>query len=186
MDTTPEIPTSVPSVVPRPVPHELRDEAEVEALGERIAQLSALLSATEFQLLVLIREFDQRYGWRGGFRSCAHWLNWRTGLARGSAREKVRVARALEELPQVAAAMQTGEISYSKVRALTRIATPETEEDLLAVARSGTAAHLERLVRAWRAAACGREGALIPSLDRSRIGRDLPPPGNLEGRKSGV
>ncbi len=152
MDTTLEIPTSVPSVVPRPVPPELRAEAEVEALGECIAHLSALLTATEYQLLVLIREFDQSYGWRGGFRSCAHWLNWRTGLAMGAAREKVRVARALEELPLISEAMRTGEVSYSKVRALTRIATPETEDDLLGVARSGTAAHLERLVCAWRRA----------------------------------
>jgi hypothetical protein len=133
-----------------PLPPEPPEEVELAALGERIAELAALLSATEYQLLVLIREFDERYGWRGGFRSCAHWLNWRIGLAMGAAREKVRVARALGELPRIAAAMEKGELSYSKVRALTRVATGETEERLLAFAQAGTAEHLERVVRVWR------------------------------------
>ena len=79
-------------------------------------------------------------------------MNWRTGLALGAAREKVRVARALGDLPRLSAAMRRGTISFSKVRALTRVATPDTEERLLAVARCGTAAHVERLVRAWRRA----------------------------------
>ncbi len=133
-----------------PLPPEPPDEVEVAALGERIAELSALLTAAEYQLLILIREFDERFGWRGGFRSCAHWLNWRTGLAMGAAREKVRVARALAELPRISAAMRDGEISFSKARALTRVATPDNEENLLAFAHAGTAAHVERLVRACR------------------------------------
>lgn len=133
-----------------PLPPEPPQEIEIRKLGERIAVLSVLLSATEYQLLTLIREFDDRLGWRDGFRNCAHWLNWRTGLAMGAAREKVRVARALSDLPSISAAMQGGEISFSKVRALTRVATPENEEKLLAFAHSGTAAHVERLVRAWR------------------------------------
>jgi len=124
--------------------------AEVEALGERIAELSAYIQAATYRLLVLIREFDERNGWNGGFRSCAHWLNWRTGLNLGAAREKVRVAHALAELPRISAAMECGEVSYSKVRALTRIATPETEEELLILARDGTAAHVEKIVRLWR------------------------------------
>ena len=98
----------------------------------------------------MVREFDEREGWGGGFKSCAHWLNWRTGLALGAAREKVRVARALAELPRLSDAMRRGALSYSKVRALTRVATPETEERLLDFARCATAAHVERLVRAWR------------------------------------
>ncbi len=133
-----------------PLPPEPPDEVEIAALGERIAELSALLSAAEYQLLTLIREFDERYGWRGGFRSCAHWLNWRTGLSMGAAREKVRVARALAGLPLISAAMRSGEVSFSKVRALTRVATTDNEESLLAFAHAGTAAHVERLVRAWR------------------------------------
>jgi len=101
-------------------------------------------------MLVLIREFDERAGWNTGFHTCAHWLNWRTGLDMGAAREKVRVARALDDLPKISKAMRRGEISYSKVRALTRVATPENEEELLEFALTGTAAHVERLVRAWR------------------------------------
>ena len=84
------------------------------------------------------------------FRSCAHWLSWRVGLDLGAAREKVRVARALATLPRLAQALARGELSYAKVRALTRIATPHTEERLLAVGRAGTAKHVERIVRCWR------------------------------------
>ena len=98
----------------------------------------------------MIREFDEKSGWNTGFRSCAHWLNWRTGLDLGAAREKVRVAKALGELPLLSEAMRCGELSYSKVRALTRVATPENEAELLEFARTGTAAHVEKLVRAWR------------------------------------
>jgi len=123
---------------------------ELEKLGERIAELSAQISAATYELLAMIRDFDERGGWGGGFRSCAHWLCWRVGLDRGAAREKVRVARALGALPLLSAAMRRGEISYSKVRALTRIATPAIEKDLLTFGRAGTAAHVERLVRGMR------------------------------------
>ena len=127
----------------------------IRVLGDRIALVSAQIQAATYQLLVMIREFDKREGWYSGaggndFRSCAHWLNWRTGLDLGAAREKVRVARALGELPLISEAMRRGEISYSKVRALTRVATPENEQDLLGFARAGTASHVEKLVRAWR------------------------------------
>jgi hypothetical protein len=98
----------------------------------------------------MIREFDARKGWSNGFRSCAHWLSWRVGLSPGAAREHVRVARALGTLPRLAQALARGELSYSKVRELTRVATPDTEERLLAVGRAGTAEHVERIVRGWR------------------------------------
>src|SRR6185369_8627599 len=78
------------------------------------------------------------------------WLNWRTGLEFGAAREKVRVARALATLPAIAGAMERGELSFSKVRALTRVATSATEEELLIFAKAGTAAHVQTLVRSWR------------------------------------
>ncbi len=124
---------------------------DLDALGEEIAELSAQIQAATFRLLTLIREFDERGGWADqGARSCAHWLNWRVGLGLGAAREKVRVARALGRLPRIGAAMGRGEVSYSKVRAMTRVATPENEEELLCLARAGTAAHVERVVRAWR------------------------------------
>ena len=128
----------------------LQHQAKTAALGDAIAELASRIQAATFELLVMIREFDERKGWGGGFTSCAHWLNWRTGLALGAAREKVRVARALVHLPRLSAAMRRGAISFSKARAITRVATPETEERLLGFARCATAAHVERLVRAWR------------------------------------
>src|SRR5881296_708211 len=123
---------------------------ELERLGDQIAELSAHLDAATAHLLDLIRDFDARGGWGNGFHSCAAWLSWRVGLDQGAARERVRVARALGTLPRLAKALGRGELSYSKVRALTRVATPETEERLLAVGRAGTAEHVERIVRGWR------------------------------------
>jgi len=146
------MPESVPSsTLPTPLAESVEHPfADLDRLGNEIAELSAHIQAATYRLLVLIREFDARSGWNTGFRSCAHWLNWRTGLEMGAAREKVRVARALGDLPRLSRAMRRGEISYSKVRALTRVATPDSEAELLEFALSGTAAHVERLVRAWR------------------------------------
>ena len=123
--------------------------AELERLGDRIAELSARIQAATYELLVLIRQFDERNGW-SSCASCAHWLSWRTGLAPGAAREHVRVARALGNLARLSDAMRRGVVSYSKVRAVTRVATPETEQVLLDVALCGTAAHVEQIVRGWR------------------------------------
>jgi hypothetical protein len=123
---------------------------ELERIGDAIAELSAHLDAASSRLLDLIRDFDARGGWNNGFRSCAEWLSWRVGLDLGAAREKVRVARALATLPRLAQALARGELSYAKVRALTRVATPDTEERLLAIGRAGTAEHVERIVRGWR------------------------------------
>ena len=122
---------------------------ELALLGNQIAELSARIDAATYDLLCHLHEFDRRYGWEG-WRSCAHWLNWRTGLDLGAAREKLRVAAALADLNHVSAAMARGQLSYSKVRALTRVASPATEARLLAVALCATAAQVERLVRAWR------------------------------------
>src|SRR2546427_1645520 len=122
----------------------------LDRLGDEIAELSAHLEAATARLLDLIREFDAREGWSTGFRSCAAWLSWRVGLDLGAARERVRVARAFGTLPRLARALASGELSYAKVRALTRVGTPETEEQLLAVGRAGTAEHVERIVRGWR------------------------------------
>jgi len=140
-----EIHTSDPAPV-------MEQTGELDRLGDEIAELSAHLDAATAKLLDLIREFDVRGGWNNGFRSCAAWLSWRVGLDPGAARERVRTARALGTLPQLAEALGRGEISYAKVRAVTRVASPETEERLLAVAKAGTAAHVERIVRGWR---CG-------------------------------
>lgn len=120
-------------------------------LAARITELAGHLNAATHRWLVLIAEFDRRHGWSDGYtRSCAHWLNWKCGIDLGAAREKVRVARALESLPSISAAMATGQLSYSKVRALTRVATPATESVLLNVALHGTAHHVEKLVRQFR------------------------------------
>ncbi len=124
--------------------------AELDRLGDEIAELSAHLDAAAARLLTLIGEFDARGGWNRGFPSCAAWLGWRVGLNKGAARERVRVARALGTLPRVSEALARGELSYAKVRAITRVATPATEGRLLAVARAGTAEHVERIVRGWR------------------------------------
>ncbi len=123
--------------------------AELDRLGDEIAELATHLDAATARLLELIREFDARGGWNHGFRSCAHWLSYRIGMNLGAGREHVRVARALESLPRLADALARGELSCSKVRALTRVATPETEERLLAIGRAGTACHVERIVRGW-------------------------------------
>ena len=134
------------AVAARPDPAQA---AELELLGNQIAELSARIDAATYELLCHLHEFDLRHGWEG-WRSCAHWLNWRTGLDLGAAREKLRVAAALADLNHVSAAMARGQLSYSKVRALTRLASPATEARLLAVALCATAAQVERLVRAWR------------------------------------
>jgi len=123
---------------------------ELDRLGDEIAELAVHLEAGTARLLDLIREFDARGGWNNGFRSCAAWLSWRVGLDLGAARERVRVARALGTLPLLAQGLARGQLSYAKVRALTRVATPETEERLLKVGKAGTAAHVERIVRGWR------------------------------------
>jgi hypothetical protein len=123
----------------------------IRELEARITELAGHLNAANHRWLVLIAEFDRRHGWSDGFtHSCAHWLSWKCGLELGAAREKVRVARALENLPRISASMARGELSYSKVRALTRVATPATEEVLLNVALHGTTHHVEMLVRQYR------------------------------------
>lgn len=120
-------------------------------LGNRIAELSAQIAAASCQLLALIRDFDEQGGWHDdGALSCAHWLNWRCGIGPVAAREKVRVAHALKDLPLIQAAFSNGEISHSKVRAMTRVATAENEDYLLMIARHGSAAHVETLVHQYR------------------------------------
>jgi hypothetical protein len=123
----------------------------VEDLGDEIATLAAHIHAGTERLLTLLAQFDRLRGWEpGGHRSCAHWLSFRAGLDLGTAREHVRVARALEELPETGAAMARGQLSFSQVRALTRVATAETESDLLPLAEGCTTAQLERIVRSWK------------------------------------
>ena len=121
-----------------------------EELGDEIARLAAHIHAATYRLLVLVHAMDERIDAAWGFRSTAHWLSWRTGVGIGAAREKVRVAKALPVLPLISGAMASGELSFSKVRALTRIARPENEDALLDVARHAPASKLEKLVQSWQ------------------------------------
>ena len=128
------------------------------------------MNAASYRWLMLIAEFDRREGWADGSTpSCAHWLGWKCGIDAGAAREKVRVARALEGLPLISAAMARGALSYSKVRALTRVATAETEDTLLMIALYGTANHVETLVRLYRRAqeACELDREAVQYANRS-------------------
>jgi hypothetical protein len=93
----------------------------IEEIGDEIAVLAAHVHAATHRMLVLIAEFDRLRGWeRAGFRSCAHWLAYRTGFDMGASREKVRTARALEALPETSAAMAEGQLSFAKLRAHSR------------------------------------------------------------------
>ena len=124
-----------------------------EALGNEIAELAALIDSATAELLRKIRAFDESEEWfRQGALSCAAWLSWRLGYSAGVAREKVRVARALANLPATEIALARGELSYSKVRAMTRIACPANEEALLEQARHATTAQLETICRLYRGA----------------------------------
>ncbi len=145
----------------------------VEELGQEIASLSAHLDAATHRLLQCIRRFDEACGWHEqGAISCAHWLAWRVGWDPATAREKVRVARALGRLPAIDEALRSARLSYAKVRALTRVATPENETKLLTMALLATGAQLERICRGYRGV-LEAEGASKPE-ERSVCQRLLP------------
>ncbi len=123
----------------------------IDDLAREIVSVSRRIEADTERLLSLIADFDARRGWElSGHRGCAEWLAASTGIDLGAARERVRTARALAGLPALRQAMGRGDLSFSKLRALTRIATPENEEDLLGVAVEASAAELERMIRGWR------------------------------------
>jgi hypothetical protein len=145
----------------------------LDEIGQEIASLSAHLDAATHRLLEYIRLFDEAHGWHEqGTLSCAHWLAWRVGWDPATAREKVRVARSLGKLPAIDEALRTARLSYAKVRALTRVATPENEAKLLELALLATGAQLERLCRGYREVLDG-ESAPTPE-ERSVCKRLLP------------
>jgi hypothetical protein len=126
-------------------------ERVLEKLEAEITELWGYVNAATYRFLSLVAKFDREKAFgRHGLASTAQWLNWQCGIGPEAAREKVRVARALEQLPEIADAFAKGEISYSKARAMTRVATPANESVLVNVARHGTAMHVEKLVRRYR------------------------------------
>ena len=136
-----------------PAPSDDFSTIDDDALAAAVSTLAAHIHAATYRLLVLIAELDRREVWAAqGALSCAHWLSWACGIDTHTAREKVRVARALNELPLLSEALAKGELGYSKVRALTRIATSENEDDLLNIGLHGTAQHVEKFVRLYRRA----------------------------------
>jgi Domain of unknown function (DUF222)/HNH endonuclease len=132
-----------------------------ERLEAEACTMAAQLAAATARFIALIAELDRRETWRSwGCRSTAHWLSWRCALGLHAAREHVRVARALESLPRTSAAFAAGELSYSKVRAITRVATPGAEAELVDVAKLATAAQLDRTV--------GSYASVVRNLDPDR------------------
>src|SRR5690606_16532 len=138
---------------------EVAVEVDVEALAsderlermERVAMLHAEITAATRSFLSALAKSDRHRDWAAeGFGSCAEWLAWRLGIRRNAANERVRAARAVVHLPLISEAMAGGGLSFSKVRALRRVATRDSEAELLAFARAGSAENLERLVRGWR------------------------------------
>ncbi len=125
--------------------------SEGERLGNRIAELNAYLTVAQAHFLELLREFDEKRYWEDlGFKSCAEWLNFKCGLGLNAARERLRTAHALPGVPKIQTAFAEGRVSFSKVRAMTRISTPDNEDLLLSIAHHGTAYHVERFVSEYR------------------------------------
>ena len=141
-----------------------------DQLADEITTWAGRIAAGEAHLLALIAEFDRREAWGGhGLLSCAHWLSWRIGLGLRAARERVRVARALESLPRTSAAFHSGQVSWSQVRAITRVATADDEETYVGLAKHSTAAQLERIVRGVRRVHRIAEAEADPELAAHRL-----------------
>ncbi len=134
------------------------DLRAIDDLDRDIVTLATRINAATYELLVLVREFEERAGFvQWGLDNCAEWLAWRCDLSMTTALEKVRVARALKTLPRVSAAFASGELSYSKVRSLTRVANGENEAKLVRFALRHTAAHVAEYCRELR---CGSVDSL--------------------------
>jgi len=141
----------------------------LDRLEAQITELWGHLNAATYRFLLLIAEFDRSEAYaRHGLVSTAQWLNWQCGIGKVAAREKVRVARALESLPEISAAFASGEFSYSKVRAMTRVATAANESVLVSIGRHGTATHVENLVKKYRWTQRRDAGALAHNQQLNR------------------
>ena len=125
--------------------------SSIDDLDAEICRLCNHINAANYQVLLLIRQFDDRLGWaKWSFRNCSEWLAWRGGITLSAAREKVRTAQALRDLPQISIAFAEGRLSYSKVRALTRAADAHNEEQLIRYAVNATATQVEERCRQIR------------------------------------
>jgi Domain of unknown function (DUF222) len=122
-------------------------------LGERLTTRRGLMDRGEAAWLRLLADFDRHELWQlDGQASCVDWLVWRAGLAVGTAYEKRRIAQELQRRPLLAEAFEAGDISYSAVRAITRLDDPDPEVDarLIDVAKAGTVRDLETLVLRYK------------------------------------
>ena len=136
----------ISSAAPNSLPS--TDNRSVDELDAAIGRLVRQMNADSYRMLVLVREFDDRFGWKKWtFKNCAEWLAWRSSISLSAAREKVRAAHALRTLPAIAEAFSEGRLSYSKVRALTRVAHACDEDLLVAHALDATAAQVEERCR---------------------------------------
>jgi hypothetical protein len=126
-------------------------DRSIDDLDAAICRLASRINAVNYQLLVLVREFDDRMGWaKWSYPNCAEWLSWRCGINLSTAREKVRTAQALRELPAISLAFREGRLSYTKVRALTRVAAQHGEDTLLRYALDAAAPDVEERCRQIR------------------------------------
>ena len=135
-------------------------------LRRAVTDMAARINLADWRFVKLIAEMERTRGWReGGYCNLGNWLDHRCGLGPCAARERIRIGRALERLPHIDAAFRDGAISYSKVRAITRVATPETDAMLLAIAEGSSAAQLESLVRTYERVG-GSDGKRASSEER--------------------
>jgi hypothetical protein len=142
----------------------------IDDLDAQICALARRMNAQTYELLVLVREFDDRFGWaKWGLRNCAEWLAWRCGLSLSAAREKVRAAQALRGMPATSAAFADGLLSYSKVRALTRVADMHDEDSLLDYALGATAPQVEERCRQIRNVAPESRGSAWRAWERRSL-----------------
>jgi hypothetical protein len=131
--------------------HASTDLRSVDALEAAIGRLVCQMNSECYRMLVLVREFDDRFGWKKwSSKTCAEWLAWRSDISLSAAREKIRTAHALRSLPAISKAFEQGRLSYSKVRALTRVAHIHDEDLLLAYALNATVARVEERCRQIR------------------------------------
>ena len=146
------------------------DLPSIDDLDRAIVTLAARINAETYELLMLIRQFDERAGWlKWGLGNCAEWLHYRCDLSMNAAREKVRVAHAMKTLPDIAAAFSSGRLSYSKVRAMTRVVGAHNEDELLSFALKTTTARVEERCRELR---CGMADS-FDSAQRAFANRSL-------------